>query len=100
MSIEQFPIAKKASSQLKWARYNPVNSKCEIDFKDKYGNYQSTYEYGNSKVPFTRQDWEDFRSAARPGEYFAHRIRGAFPYRKIERPKQPIEPQPQQERLF
>lgn len=100
MSVEQFPIRENQSSNVKWARYDPVESRLEIDFKDKDGNYASTYEYGSAKVPFTRQDWEDFRAANRPGEHFAFRIRGKFPYRKVVKTAKPVERPAEQEKLF
>ena len=98
--MEQFPINPKTSSQLKWARYDPVAARCEIDFKDKDGNYQSTYEYGSDTRPFTRQDWESFRAAARPGEHFAYSIRGKFSYRKMNKKTEPKPPEAEQEKLF
>lgn len=100
MSIEQFPVNPKASSNVKWARYDPVGARAEIDFKDKDGNYASTYEYGSDSRPFTRQDWESFRSATKPGEYFASSIRGRFPYRKLNHETEPKPPAAEQERLF
>lgn len=93
--MENFPINPKTSSQLKWARYEPVTARVQIDFKNNAGEYQSTYEYGSPKMPFTRQDWESFRAAARPGEYFAHSIRNKFPYKKIGQTKETTEPQQQ-----
>lgn len=96
MSIEQFPIAEKASSNIKWARYDSAAAKLQIDFKNTAGEYQSTYEYDK----FTRQDWEDFRAASRPGEHFAYRIRGKYAYRKIVKPTAPAEPEPEQGKLF
>lgn len=97
MSIEQFPINEKASSNVKWARYDPVRAVVSIDFKNGAGETTSTYEYAN----FTRQDWEDFRASRKPGEHFAHFIRGKqkFPYRKIPTVLSEL-PQPQQETLF
>lgn len=98
--MENFPINPNASSNVKWARYDPVNELLEVDFKNNDGEWQSTYEYGSrdgGKV-FSRQDWEDFRAAPQPGIFFAERIRGQFPYRKIGKPKE--EPEPEQPGLF
>lgn len=100
--MENLPINPQASSNIKWARYDPFHELLEIDFKDNDGNYQSTYEYGargeGRKV--TRQDWEDFRAAPRPGVFFDKRIRGKFPYRKISKPKDEKAPEPEQPGLF
>jgi hypothetical protein len=102
--IEHYSIHPEASSNVKWARYDPVHDLLEVDFKSAAGEYQSTYEYGDRGEGgrrFTRQDWEDFRSAPRPGVFFAERIRGKYPYRKITRkPDAEKEPAPEQERLF
>jgi|HubBroStandDraft_1064217.scaffolds.fasta_scaffold275220_2 hypothetical protein len=99
--MEQFPINPQASSNVKWARYNPVNELLEVDFKDANGNYASTYEYGargeGRKV--TRQDWEAFRAATRPGQHFAEYIRNRFPYRRVKQRKEEPEA-PAQESLF
>lgn len=100
--MENFPIKPGTSSQLKWSRYDPVNELLQVDFLDKDGNYASTYEYGakgGAGRKVTRQDWEDFRAAARPGEHFAAHIRSKFPYRKISKPKDEPEA-PAQETLF
>lgn len=99
--MENFPINPNASSNVKWARYDPVNELLEVDFKNNDGEYQSTYEYGAREATgrkVTRQDWENFRAAAKPGLHFAEYIRGKFPYRKIGKPKE--EPEPEQPGLF
>jgi len=99
---EELPVDPSASSNIKWARFDPVAEVLQIDFKDKNGNYASTYEYGDREgLPnarkFTRQDWERFREAERPGEHFAYAIRGKYPYRKV---RTKGEPKKEQEKLF
>lgn len=105
--IEHYSIHPEASSNVRWARYDPVHELLEVDFKDAAGNYQSTYEYGArggaldaTARRFTRQDWEDFRSSPRPGVFFAERIRGKFPYRKITKRTEDEKPKPEQGGLF
>lgn len=108
--MEQFPINPNASSNVKWAKFDPFSETCCIDFKNAAGEYQSTYEYGtrggrdqpdcNPGRHFTRQDWEDFRASTKPGLFFAERIRGKFPYRKISKPKEPEAPAAEQASLF
>lgn len=94
--MENFPINPNASSNVKWARYDPVRAVVSIDFKNAAGEYQSTYEY----TGFTRQDWEFFRESKRPGEHFASHIRGKFQYKKVAAPKEPKAPEPVQKGLF
>ena len=103
--IEHYSIHPEASSNVKWARWDSEKQLCYIDFKDKDGNYASTYEYGSlaGGRKFTRDDWEEFRAALRPGQHFAYKIKGVFSYRKIKERAEPDgkeEPPAQQESLF
>jgi KTSC domain len=101
--MEHFTPNPKTTSQILRARYDPVSAMMIIEFKDADGKYQSSYEYGSRESTgkkVTRQDWEDFRSASRPGEFFAHRIKGVFSYRKLNVAEQETPSGPEQESLF
>lgn len=76
------------SSNIRWARYFPVERRLEIDFKGKDGKVNSTYEYQS----FGPMDWEAFNAAESKGKHFAFNIRNkrdaqgdpAFPARRIK----------------
>lgn len=78
----------KSSSNIAWARYREFEQVLEIDFKDKNGVVNSTYEYRS----FSAADWDDFLAADSKGKHFAYRIRNArdaqndlkFPARRIK----------------
>lgn len=64
----------KGSSQVHWARYDPLTRTLEIDFKNSKGGKASTYSYAE----FSKEDWIAFQSAEQKGSHFARAIRNNF----------------------
>lgn len=62
------------SSMITGHHYDPASSKLTLSFKNG-----DTYEY--SDVPMERAT--AFVGAASPGTFFANRIRGQYPHRKL-----------------